>query len=227
MEELSKQVELQKEELKKKDEQLSQYQTQQDDAKQTTTEPTEVSYTNINVDNVEDEPKEDQQYVNVDTSSGDVVEKKENGDGQEDHSAPYVNVPVDGEDIKEVNSEEKHGEEADEIPPVEFDHVVKTKLLASPSQISRAKVSTTLKRKPPSRGLIRRTAEESGSQENLFQVTEDDDYVNLPTNKAVVQQPSQKTGESNKSQQSDLDTSKDDKNEEKVNITCFMTPSTI
>lgn len=254
---MRKQVEEQKEELKKKEELLSQQHHTQikeiSSAKETTAKPNDDTSnvaTNSDKDdteennqeyvNVEDECKEDdQEYVNIDTGSNDAAETKENAkedgkcDGPEDYSAPYVNMPVDGDvedEGKEVKNEEEHGKEADEVPVVEFDHVVITKTLSSPSQLSRAKVGTTLKRKPPSRGLIRRTAEESGSQENLFAVdtTAENDYVNLSVNKAVLQQPTQRTEGSDKSEshekennkQTDSDTTSKDE-EKKVIITCI------
>lgn len=238
LEELRKQVEEQKEQLKKKDEEFSQYQTQIQEVsltKEMAEEPVDKSSDDVATDNIEDESKEDdQQYVNIDTSPGDVTEKessKENEQcsGPEDYGAEYVNMPVDNdnEENKEVKTEE-HAEEADEVP--EFDHVIKTETLTSTSQLSRAKVSTTLKRKPPSRGLVRRTAEESGSQENLFEIGADSDYVNMPVNKAVVQQPTPKAEESNKAepqkkedhQPTDSDATKNDKNDEKVIVTNFV-----
>ena len=237
MEEMKKQLEEVKKELKKKDEMLSQYQTQTPAAKE------KITGKSLATDDAEDESKEedDQQYINIDTSSGvaeddkqyinvdtlsdDVVEKEkedakvnEKCDRPEDYNAEYGNVPVD-DDNEEVKNEEQ-GEEADKVP--DFDKVVKTEKLSSTSQLTRAKVSTMLKRKPPSRGLIRRTAEETGSQENLFEV--DDDYVNLPPNKAVIQQPTHKAEDSNKSQShkkedekpTDSDATKADKEDEKV-----------
>jgi len=259
VEEVRKQVEEHKEELKRKDELLSQHQTQVQElssAKETTTEPMDESSTSVVTGNDEGTKEEDNQeyvnidtssgdvkeeeYVNVDTSSGDVKETEENskeneGSGEpEDYSANYVNVPMDDDDDnkdnKEVENDEGKGEEADKVPSMEFDHVIKTETLSSTSQLTRAKVSSTLRRKPPSRSLIRRAAEESGSQENLFEVgnTAEDDYVNLPANKAVRQQPTQKTEDSDKPQaqekekdkQPDLNVvKKDDKIEEKVIIT--------
>lgn len=238
---MRKQVEEHKEELKKKDELLSQYQTQVEElssTEETKTEPMDESSTSVVPGSVEDSKEDDQEYVNIDTSSGDVKEKKsikENGgcDGPEDYSAPYVNVPMDDDDKdKEVENEEGQGEEADEVPIMEFDHVVKTETLTSTSQLTRAKVSSTLKRKPPSRGLIRRVAEESGSQENLFEIDTtiaEDDCVNLLANKAVHQQSTQKTGkpqahEKKNNKQLNLDAvKKDDEKEKKVIITYFVT----
>lgn len=227
---MKKQIEEQKEELKKKDEQLSQLSSAQE-----TSEPTDKSSTDIVTSNAEDD---DKQYVNIDTSSGDVIDKKENTKdnekcgGPEDYTADYVNVPVDNDNVEkeakhEVKNEEQN-EEADEVS--EFDHVVKTETLSSTSQLTRAKVSTLLKRKPPSRGLVRRTAEEIGSQENLFEVddpTADNDYVNMPINKAVIQQPAQKAEDSSESQPNKKeDDVKDNENDDKVITICFVTKFT-
>ena len=207
LEELRKQVEEQKEELKKKDEQLLQYQTEGQvqeisSDKETPTKPMNESTTDgvTNYVNIEDESKEDdKEYVNVDTSSGDVEKESNKGnDSPVDLGPEYVNVPADDDDEEETNKEDKEveneepTEEVDVVP--ELDLVVKTETITSTSQLTRAKVSTTLKRKPPSRGLLRRTAEESGSQENLFETAsaDENDYVNMPVNKAVVQQPKPK-----------------------------------
>ena len=230
LEDLRKQVEEQKEQLKKKDEQISQYQTRTQEMsadKETTPEPTNKSTTDAVTEyvNVEGESKgDDEQYVSVDTTSGDVMEKESSKENNEpiDLGPEYVNMPVDDdneeskEDKKQVENEEST-QEVDGAP--ELDLVVKTETITSTSQLTRAKVSTTLKRKPPSRGLLRRTAEESGSQENLFEIADADenDYVNMPVNKAVVPQPKPKPVEPQPHQKEDekptdsVATSNDDK----------------
>ena len=223
LEEMRKQIEEQQEQLRKKDEQLSQH------GLSSTKKTVDKHNTGVASDDVEDESKkDDQQYVNIDTSSGDVKEKKEGSkedeksDAPEDDAPEYVNVSVDDEgENKEVENEEQVEEEEDEVH--ELDQVVKTETITSTSQLTRAKVGNTLKRKPPSRGLIRRTAEESGSQENLFETaaTSESDYVNMAVNTAVIQQPTPKAEESNIPQKednkpSDLDATKDDKSDEVI-----------
>ena len=233
LEEMRKQIEEQQEQLRKKDEQLSQQ------GLSSTKETVDKKHnTGVASDDVEDESKkDDQQYVNIDTSSGDVKEKKEGSkedeksDAPKDNAPEYVNVSVDDEgENKEVENEEQV-EEDDEVH--ELDQVVKTETITSTSQLTRAKVGNTLKRKPPSRGLIRRTAEESGSQENLFETaaTSESDYVNMAVNTAVIQQPTPKAEESNIPQKednkpSDLDAAKDDKSNEVI-ITYFVTDTTL
>ena len=207
LEDLRKQVEEQKEQLKKKDEQIPQHQARTQEAssdKQTSPEPTDKSTTDAAVTdyvNVEDDSKgDDEPYVNVDTTSGDVMEKESSKENDEPvdlgPGVEYVNVPVDDDDAKESKEDkqaenEEPAQEVDGVP--ELDLVVKTETITSSSQLTRAKVKSTLRRKPPSRGLLRRTAEESGSQENLFEVAsadaDENDYVNMPVNKAVVPQP--------------------------------------
>ena len=232
MEEMKKQLEEAKEELKKKDEiKISQHQTQKQEvsvAKEKTAdkslatedESKEDDQQYINIDTSSGDVEDDQQYVNVDTLSGDVVEKekqvaKENGkcDGPEDYTAEYVNVPTDND--KEVNKEVTNEEEGDKVP--DFDKVVKTEKLSSTSQLTRAKVSTMLKRKPPSRGLVRRTGEETGSQENLFEIDNNDDYVNLPPNKAEAEDPNKSQPHKKEDDKpTDVDATKADKEDKKV-----------
>ena len=221
MEEIKKQLEETKEELKKKDELLSKYQTEVQkvsaDEEKTSEQPS----------NIEDASKDnDQQYVNIDPSS-DVAEKKEKDNKESENTNECVNLPVDDEgEQKEVKNEEQ-SEEANEKP--DFDRVVKTEKITSSSQLARAKVGSTLKRKPPSRGLIRRAAEESGSQENLFEIDDstEKDYVNLPVNKAVIQQPGHKAENGNRSSEednkpADVDATKSDANDKKVITTCSL-----
>ena len=192
MEEIKKKLEKTKEELKKRDELLSKYQTQVQEVSADKEKTAEQQ------SNVEDESKDDdQQYVNIDPSS-EVAEKKKEDTKESENTNEYINVPMDDEGEQKGVKNEEQSEEADKEP--DFDQVVKTEKLTSSSQLARAKVGTTLKRKPPSRGLIRRTAEESGSQENLFEIDDsaEKDYVNLPVNKAVIQQPEHKTEDGDK-----------------------------
>ena len=196
-------------------------------------------YTNINTTD------EGTSYANINTSDLEKAEdtsQREEECGPEDYGAPYVNVKVDednegenkdekkqdeGEKKKdgEDNSEKKKdGEDNSEKKTDEdgFDAIAKTETLTSASQLSRAKVSTTIKRKPPSRGLLRRAAEESGSQGDLFGVgeTEEGDYVNMPVNPAV-REPTQKTKVESKMDEANdqpIDV-KDDQHKEQV---CYV-----
>ena len=236
MEAIRKQLDEAKEELKKKDGMIPQDQTQGvSTAKEKTDksldtgnveeESKEDDQQYINIDTSSGDVEDDKQYVNVDTSSGDVEKEKEDAkedkkcDGPEDYDAEYVNVPVDTdkEKNKEVKNEELKNEEEAEVP--DFDQVVKTEKLSSTSLLmTRAKPGTLLKRKPPSRGFVHRTA----SQENLFEIGNNDDYVNLPPNKAVIQQPTHKAEDSNKAHKKEDDkptdsgATKGDKADEKV-----------
>ena len=237
MEMMKKQLEEAKEELKKKDGMIPQHQMQGlPAAKERTDKSLDTSNVEegskeddqkyINIDTSTGDIEDDQKYINVDTSSGDIVEKEKEDakedkkcDGPEDYDAEYVNLST-GDD-KEKNKEMKNEEENEE-EEADLDKVVKTEKLSSTSQLTRAKVSTMLKRKPPSRGLVRRTGEETGSQENLFEIENNDDYVNLPPNKAVIQQPTHKAEDSNKEHKkeddkpTDSDATKADKEDEKV-----------
>jgi len=192
-------------------------------------------YTNINT------TAEGTSYANINTSDLEKAEDTSQGEeecGPEDYGAPYVNVKVDEDDDEgegenkdekkkdkeDEGEKKKDGEDNSEKKTDEdgFDVIAKTETLTSTSQLSRAKVSTTLKRKPPSRGLLRRAAEESGSQGDLFGVgeTEEGDYVNMPVNPAV-REPTQKTKEESKMDEADdkpIDV-KDDQHKEKV---CYV-----
>jgi len=187
------------------------------------------SYANINTSDLEKDKDVSQQdeecgpedygapYVNVKVDEDDDDDKKEDQDEKKKDEGDKDKDVNEKDDVEKKNDEEGEiektkDEKSDDVPG--FDCIAKTATITSSSQLSRVKVSTTLKRKPPSRGLLRRAAEESGSQGDLFGVgeTEEGDYVNMPVNSSVREPTQKPKQEDDKS----TDVKDNDKNEEKV-----------